>query len=435
MSKIIKKRSRRKTQKPPTPYEVGSAAAATAVVGLVFCSLEGLRFLNCVPPKLQKSLVAYIAGLCILDEHPTACAMADKLGISHDRLTRLSCCIRFSACAVAGLLIGLVQSLGHSGWIIVDDVLLPHCRGKKMEGVYWDHDHTERKNVLGMRLVVVLWTDGMLRIPLAFAVWHKKDSCVYRRYRSKNTLARILVRLVIRKGVRPLYVVFDAWYASKQNLRLFDRLGLVWVTRIKKNCRLWFQDRKLLSRTIGSRLLKAKRPYTFQELALQGRSATVDWGSLKGLTFVVVKDGLDEERPTLSYLLSNDSVTTRKLIERYKSRWIVEVFFRDAKQHLGFAAYQGRSLEGAIRHICLVFIAAVMLDRIKGKGMTLGDAKRTAQSLIVIQDQRGRSRLTVQTHPDWSEPTLLEKAKKVVKPHLKAVCHLRIPKLKYSQAA
>ncbi len=435
MSKIVRKSRKSKPKQPATPYEVGSAAAATAVVGLVFCSLEGLRFLNCVPPKLQKSLVAYIAGLCMLDEHPTACAMADKLGISHDRLTRLSGCIRFSACAVSGLLIGLVQSLGHSGWIIVDDVLLPHCRGKKMEGVYWDYDHADRKNVLGMRLVVVLWTDGLLRIPVAFAVWHKKDCCLCRRYRSKNRLARILVYLVIRKGIKPLYVVFDAWYASKGNLKFFNRLELIWVTRIKKNCRLWFQDRTLLSKTIGSRLLKAKRPYTFQDLALQGRSATVDWGSLKGLTFVVVKDGLDEERPTLSYLLSNDPVATRTLIERYKSRWIVEVFFRDAKQHLGFAAYQGRCVEGAIRHICLVFIAAVVLDRIKGKGMTLGDAKRTAQSLIVIQDKRGRSRLAVQTHPDWSEPTLLEKAKKVVKPHLKAVCHLRIPKLQNRKAA
>jgi hypothetical protein len=435
MSKIVRKRRKSKPKQTPTPYEVGSAAAATAVVGLVFCSLEGLRLLNCVSQKLQQSLVAYIAGLCILDEHPTACAMADKLGISHDRLTRLSCCIRFSACAVAGLWIGLVQSLGHSGWIIVDDVLLPHCRGKKMEGVYWDHDHAEKKHVLGMRLVVVLWTDGMLRIPLAFAVWHKKDSCFCRRYRSKNRLARILVYLVIRKGIKPLYVVFDAWYASKGNLRLFNRLELIWVTRIKKNCRLWFQDRKLLAKTIGSRLLKAKRPYTFQKLALQGRSATVDWGSLKGLTFVVVKDGLDEERPTLSYLISNEKTPVRTLIQRYKSRWVIEVFFRDAKQHLGFSAYQGRSLQGAIRHICLVFIAAVVLDRIKGKGMTLGDAKRTAQSLIVIQDQRGRSRLAVQTHPDWSEPALLEKAKKVVKPHLKTVCHLRIPKLKYSQAA
>lgn len=435
MSKIIRNRRKCKVKQPPTPYEVGSAAAATAVVGLVFCSLEGLRFLDCVPQKLQQSLVAYIAGLYLLDEHPTACAMADKLGISHDRLTRLSGCICFLACAVSGLLIGLVQSLGHSGWIIVDDVLLPHRRGRKMEGVYWDYDHADRKNVLGMRLVVVLWTDGRLRIPLAFAVWHKKDCCFSRRYRSKNALARILVYLVLRKGVKPLYVVFDAWYASKGNLKFFNRLGLIWVTRIKKNCRLGFQDRALLAKTIGSRLLKVKRPYTFQDLALQGRSATVDWGSLKGLTFVVVKDGLDEERPTLSYLLSNDPVATRTLIERYKSRWMVEVFFRDAKQHLGFAAYQGRCVEGAIRHICLVFIAAVVLDRIKGKGMTLGDAKRTAQSLIVIQDKRGRSRLAVQTRPDWSEPTLLEEAKKVVKSHLKAVCHLRIPKPKYSLAA
>jgi len=414
---------------PPCPYEIGSAATATALLGLVACSLRGLQLLAVVPLRLQGALVAYISGLCLLDEHPTACAMADKLGISHDRLTRLTRDVGFSACRVVGLLVGLAQRRGRRGWLIIDDVLLPHRRGKQMEGVYWDYDHAEQKNVRGMRVVVILWTDGRWRLPVAFALWHKKGTTL-RRYRSKNTLALLLVRWVLRQGIVPQYLTFDSWYASQQNLRQFNDWGLCWVTRIKKNARLTWQGKPLLATTVGRRLLQARRPYTFRQLALQGRSTQLDWGRLKGVTFAVVRQNLDGEKPTLKYLLSNQPLATRQLIERYKSRWQVEVFFRDCKQHLGLASYQGRHLEGAVRHLALVFLGAVVFDALKGKTMTLGEVKKTAQHFIVIADARGKTRLALQTLPDWSDPQLVDQALRLVKAQLKAVSTLRLPKQK-----
>ena len=418
---------------PPCPYEIGSAASATAILGLVACSLHGLGLLGVVPLRLQGALVAYVAGLCLLDEHPTACAMADKLGISHDRLTRLTRAAAWSASGVVGLLIGLAQSLGHRGWLILDDVLLPHRRGKQVAGVYWDFDHAEQKNVRGMRVVVILWTDGYWRLPLAFAVWHKKGA-TRRRYRSKNELARLLVGWVLRQGIVPQYLTFDAWYASQQNLRQFSAWGLCWVTRLKKNARLCWQGKELLAKTVGRRLLQARRPYTFRQLALQGRSTQLDWGRLKGVTFVVIKQELDGEKTTLKYLLSSQPLGARPLIERYKSRWIVEVFFRDCKQHLGLAAFQGRSLEGAVRHLALVFLGAVILDALKGKTMTLGEVKKTAQHFIVIYDTQGTPHLALQTLPDWSDPQLLDQAQQLVKAQLKEVSTLRLPRQKRQAA-
>lgn len=112
----------------------------------------------------------------------------------------------------------------------------------------------------------------------------------------------------------------------------------------------------------------------------------------------------------------------------------MEVFFRDCKQHLGLSAYQGRTLEGAMGHLTLGFLAAVVSDVLKGKEMTVGAVKKTTQHLIVLHDAQGHPRLVVQTLPDWSDPKLLAKAQRLVKAQLKAVSSLRLPNLKRQAA-
>ena len=58
MSKIGRKGGGGKPPLPPCPYEIGSAAAAVAILGLVAGSLQGLRLLGVVPLRLQGALVA-----------------------------------------------------------------------------------------------------------------------------------------------------------------------------------------------------------------------------------------------------------------------------------------------------------------------------------------------------------------------------------------
>jgi hypothetical protein len=44
------------------------------------------------------------------------------------------------------------------------------------------------------------------------------------------------------------------------------------------------------------------------------------------------------------------------------SGWIIETYFRDAKQHLGLGDYQLRELKNIKSHWCLVFTSAIVLE-------------------------------------------------------------------------
>jgi len=231
------------------------AVSPLAMLALVGLSFDLLRISKVFTKKILVKVVCYVTGMIVLDRGTTANKIADWLGgVSHDQLTRMLASEGWKCSEVMIGMIRLIQRFGVKGMLILDDTLLPHPRSKKMEGVYWDWDHAEGRNVFGQRLVMMIWTDGFWRIPVAFAFWHKKGARP--KYRTKNEIARTLLQWGVARGVRPDCVSFDNWYASLENIKLIvEDLGLDFVTRVKRNMRLTFEFKRLQARTIGSRLL------------------------------------------------------------------------------------------------------------------------------------------------------------------------------------
>ena len=100
-----------------------------------------------------------------------------------------------------------------------------------MEGLAWVFSSQERRPVYGFSLVLLVWTNGTLRIPLGIRLWHKGGP-------SKYTLALELLSYARnRLRCRPEYVLFDAWYPSKALLKRIRDYGWYFVCRLKKNRR------------------------------------------------------------------------------------------------------------------------------------------------------------------------------------------------------
>lgn len=435
MRRIGKKRRRLDPVFPPPDFQTMVQVSPLAIMAMVGLAFDALRIARALPGVALSAAVEYIAGLIFIGRRATAARISRILGgMSHDRLTRLREQDRFFVSDLALAFIELARALGVRGWLCLDDTFIPHERGKKMEAVYWDFDHALRRNVLGSRIVVLIWSDGFFRIPVGFAFWHKKGARP--KYRTKNEIARTLLQWAIHKGIRPEYVTFDNWYASKENMKLIVKeLGLQFATRLKKNARLLWNGRRLQARTIGRRLLAERRVYSRN--GTWARATQVVVGELGVMTFVVVKDDLDGQGTGVRYLLgSAPRVSAAWVVERYKSRWIIETFFEDLKQHLSLASYQGRTLDGQTAHVALSFAGLVVLDAIRKEAhLTLGEAREAATRLVLARTERGACELVSLQPAPAGALDRLDEAKEIVAGSLGKVSQLRLPEAAYAREA
>ena len=435
MSAIGKRRRRLEPVFPLPDCQTMIQVSPLAIMAMVGLTLDLLRIARALPGVALGAAVEYVAGLIFIGRRATAAKINRVLGgVSHDRLTRLREQDRFFVSDLVLAFIRIAAAVGVRGWLCLDDTLIPHERGRKMDGVYWDWDHALRRHVLGSRLVVLIWTDGFFRIPVGFAFWHKKGTRPV--YRTKNEIARSLIRWAIHRGIRPEYVAFDNWYASKKNMKLVVKeLALEFVTRLKKNARLLWNGRRLQARTIGRRLLAERRVYSRN--GTWARSTTVVVGELGTMTFVAVKDDLDGQGMGIRYLLASaPRLSAALVVERYKSRWIIETFFEDLKQHLSLASYQGRSVEGQTAHVALCFTGLVALDAMrKEAGLSLGEAAQAARRLVFARTERGECELVSLRPAPPDALDGLDEAKEIVAASLGKVSQLNLPEAGYARKA
>jgi DDE superfamily endonuclease len=157
-------------------------------------------------------------------------ALAEALEtVSHDRLTRL-----LQADWSGQTLLELAARtlfVWERGYLIIDDTVLPKPFATVIEGLAWVFSSQERKPVYGLSVVLVVWTNGTLRIPRGMRLWHKGGP-------SKYALALELLGYARnRLRCRPAYVLFDAWYPSRALLKRIRDYGRYFACRLKKNRR------------------------------------------------------------------------------------------------------------------------------------------------------------------------------------------------------
>jgi putative transposase len=157
-------------------------------------------------------------------------ALAEALEtVSHDRLTRML----QADWSGQRLLESAFRTLfiWERGYLIRDDTVIPKPFATAIESLAWVYSSQERKPVYGFSVVLLIWTNGTLRIPLGLRLWRKGGPSKYELALELLSYARN------RLHCHPASVLFDAWYPSKRLLKRIRDYGWYFVCRLKKNRR------------------------------------------------------------------------------------------------------------------------------------------------------------------------------------------------------
>jgi hypothetical protein len=190
-------------------------------------------------------------------------------------------------------------------------------------------------------VVLLVWTDGQIRIPVAYRVWKKGGP-------SKVDLALELLSYARnRLKCQPQFVLFDSWYPATRLLKRIRDYGWYFVCQLKKN------------RTFDGVSLSAYRQHPYWQAV----------GALSGGMKVFVV------RYRRKYYVTNRlSLTAQEVRKHYKIRHEVEEVIRVLKSQLSLEACQvGYRRPGAEvpppppqaqeHHIALCLVAYLMVER------------------------------------------------------------------------
>jgi hypothetical protein len=302
------------------------------------------------------------------------------------------------------------------GYFILDDTFNHHTRlCQWIHGVCVLFDHVLHTNLKAVCIVVLYYSDGvLLKFPIHFRIYYQetgKRMPWQRRkpweYKKKYLLAADLLEWALEVGFPGCVVLADSWYGIGPFVKELKRLKLDYVLEIKASYMVTTPC-KTPKLTPTGRLAKhqvdeTKLPEFFGTIATVTRCgfdrdletgqerhvlyhlkiATVRLKSISGKHRIV--ESVDPTTQSTKYLLSNQLTwDATKIVAAYSCRWVIEEFFRNAKQLTDMEGAMLRSEQGVTLALCLVFWLDFLLHRENHARCTAGKLSQEPLTLPSI---------------------------------------------------
>lgn len=293
-----------------------------------------------------------------------------------------------------------IHATEESSAFVLDDTI--HVRhGKKMPGVSSHFDHTSGRHVLGQQVLTLglscakgfVPVDSELFISKTKArglhqAFHDGRSIIAQRYKAakdqtKPQMAKDMIRRAQRTGIKAKYLLADAWFGTKTMIKTADEQQLIPILRMKKNAMKYrliegkggfgasrdLDANALYHAAVRCQWQKiAGQPYQAKtldvELNLNGTDEAELWIKVR-LLFV---RGMDAEGKKQAgkhdwavFLTTDIHLAAEQILTIYSMRWAIEVYFKEAKQYLGFLKEQSNHYAAYIASIHLTAMRFCML--------------------------------------------------------------------------
>lgn len=306
---------------------------------------------------------------------------------------------------------------------VVDDTVKTR-RGKRMSSVSYHFDHTTGRCVMGQQVLTLGLATEQQFVPLDNEIFISKTkaqplatpfkdarSIMSKRYEASKSLSkpemiRGMLSRAQRAGIQADYFLADAWFGTKFIIKLVIEKSLIGILRMKKNklkYAVTLEDGRVHTLSAGEifkSCIKGQwnkvtgRPYQSKSITVRMNLAlnnqeSDQWIDVK-LLFV---RGVNEEKQQAGkhdwalFLTTDTQLSDEKMLEIYALRWGIEVYFKEAKQNLGFLKEQSTNYCTYVAsiHLTALRFCLLLYARHQEKTNSFSDARnQMIQSLMSL---------------------------------------------------
>jgi hypothetical protein len=251
---------------------------------------------------------------------------------------------------------GLMET-SEQGYVVIDDFVLDKDYSYNIELVRHLYSGKEKSQINGIGIVTCLYVNperGQYWL-IDYRIYDPERDGKSKIVHTKEMLENVVKAKCLEFG----YVVFDAWYAAMELLKLIESYGKIYYCTIKG-------DRKVCEQTS---FIPGEQP-NYQQVADLLWSNTEDHsGKLvhlhkfpKGHTIKLFRLVLSDKRT--DYLITNEVTqhSTQAAQEAFGPRWFIEQLHREVQQTTGIDPCQARLARIQRNHIACAFLVWTRLS-------------------------------------------------------------------------
>ncbi len=272
--------------------------------------------------------------------------------------------------------------------LIFDDTTLEKT-GKFIEKTSFVWDHVKNRCVLGFKLLLMGYWDGVSFIPLDFSLHREKGKnekrpfglkpkhlrkqyskkrkpgthAYHRAREADETKIAVMLKMLDRavsKSFKIDYVLVDSWFTCHQLIEAIFKIKnqKVHLIGMYKNAKALFglRGKQQTYSQIRNRLGKPKR---CRSLKLYYHQVRVDYQGYQ-LQLFFSRQGKSGKWKVL--LSTDTSISFIRMIEIYQTRWTIEVFFKETKQLLNLGRCQSNDFDAHIADLSIIMIQYMLLS-------------------------------------------------------------------------
>ena len=298
-----------------------------------------------------------------------------------------------------------------SGYFIIDDTMKHHTKYCQwIHGLFVLFDHAAKTNLKAVCIVVLYYSDGaLIKFPIKHAIYYKDTDTMLWQEGEKRTcipkydLALNMMEWALDKGFPACMVLADSWFGTGPFVKGLRRLQLSYILEVRRSYKVRVPCKVLKLTKKENQFDTIQLPDYFSTLTkvvqcgfaadpfaekrekvlYHTKTATARLNSIPGKHRIV--QSIDPRTQTSKYLIT-DQLTweASKILSTYSHRWVIEEFFRNAKQLSSMEGATIRSEQGVTLALCLVSWIDFLLHYENYKHCTAGELPQESLTIPSI---------------------------------------------------